>query len=201
MPQGTPLWVYFKTSKSNDPVRWIKATFISTVQHIIQCRRSSRGPLLTVSYEYILLAPRGAFTYELRAQSLEEAISYPQGTCATDTDEDHTSKEPGPTTPPILDSITEEHPEDIETPAPLSHPHEPIESQNNGIIPNTQRSTGTLAYDIFGSEDGKEEPTTIGNDENVRVNPKVVPIIFTTLVLGIPEDDIGTSTLKDPPNG
>lgn len=189
LPAGTPVWVYFKTSKQNEPVRWIKATVADAGPHVVQCRRSIKGPPLTVSYEDIRIAPRGALTDELLSQSLEEAMA--DTSIVDDQSED---EERLPDNPPTEDNQSMDDIQDNEPPGPTL---EPVPTQEETERPSTLANTDTLVHDIFGSEDGDDEQIT----KRTVTGTKTVQSMFTTPMTGSPEEDIGTSTPKDPPEG
>lgn len=44
LPPGTPVWVFYKTSKQNERTSWISATVFEAKDHIVSCRRSEQGP-------------------------------------------------------------------------------------------------------------------------------------------------------------
>lgn len=62
---GTRIWVYFNTSKQNDPVRWIPATVVEAGKHLVKCRRSKKGPPISVAYTHIRVAPDGELAKEM----------------------------------------------------------------------------------------------------------------------------------------
>ena len=71
---GTPIWVFFDSSKQNETARWVSAKVVEAQQHMVLARRSSKGPPMKVAYEDLRLAPSGELTRELLAGSLEETL-------------------------------------------------------------------------------------------------------------------------------
>lgn len=71
---GRAIWVFYKTSQQNVPVRWVAATVEKAERHFVRCRRSSRGPPMKVAYEHVRLKPQGELTAELSEKSLEDEL-------------------------------------------------------------------------------------------------------------------------------
>lgn len=46
---GTPVWVFYKSSKQNESATWISALVVEAGQHIVKCRRSKKGPPMMVA--------------------------------------------------------------------------------------------------------------------------------------------------------
>lgn len=72
--KGDQVWVFFKTSKQNERVRWISAQVVEALKHGLKCRRSNKGQAMTVAYEHVRLAPTGALANELYENSLEDEL-------------------------------------------------------------------------------------------------------------------------------
>lgn len=72
---GRPVWVFYKTSQQNIPIRWIAATVQEAREHYVLCRRSDKGPPMKIAYEHIRLQPRDDLTRELCEYSLEDELS------------------------------------------------------------------------------------------------------------------------------
>lgn len=69
---GDPVWIFYKTTKQNEKVEWVRATVVSAEDHILIARRSQRGPPMRVAYEDVCFAPRSQLTTELLSSSLED---------------------------------------------------------------------------------------------------------------------------------
>lgn len=74
-PPGTHVWVFYKSWKQNEPVKWVPAAVVETKK----CRRSKRGTPMSVAYEDIRIAPEGDLAQELVASTLEEFMSRTDG--------------------------------------------------------------------------------------------------------------------------
>lgn len=83
---GTKVWVFYKTSKQNDPVRWVSASVVEEEEHIVRCRRSNRGAPMSVAYEHIRIAPSGVLAQELVECSLEYVLESQGDGCDGDQD-------------------------------------------------------------------------------------------------------------------
>lgn len=75
LSSGTKIWVYFNTSKQNDPERWLQATVVEAGEHQVKCRRSRRGPPMCVAYNHIRLVPTGELAQELMEGTLEGVMA------------------------------------------------------------------------------------------------------------------------------
>lgn len=75
LKSGSQIWVYYNTSKQNDPVRWVRATVVSTTPFYVRCRRSDRGPPMQVAYEHIRMVPEGELANELQQGILEDLLA------------------------------------------------------------------------------------------------------------------------------
>lgn len=74
LPPGTKIWVYYNTSAQNDPTRWVRATVAEALPHFVKCRRSKKGPPMTVAYEDIRLVPDDQLAEELQTHVLEDIL-------------------------------------------------------------------------------------------------------------------------------
>lgn len=74
LPRGTLVWVYYNTSKQNEPVGWVRAVVESAGEHVVRCRRSKRGPPMMVAYEHIRLAPTGELARDMTEGTLESCM-------------------------------------------------------------------------------------------------------------------------------
>lgn len=68
------VWVFFDTSKQNDPVRWVEARVVSVDENMVKCKRSRKGPTMLVAYEHVSIAPRGDLERELAEGTLENVM-------------------------------------------------------------------------------------------------------------------------------
>lgn len=68
------VWVFFKTSKQNEKVRWIEERVLEALAHEVKCRRTKKGPPMTVAYEHLRVAPKGELANDLFDKSLEEEL-------------------------------------------------------------------------------------------------------------------------------
>lgn len=75
--------MYYNTSKQNDPARWIEARVLSTGDHMFKCKRTQKGPPMTVAYDHVRLAPESELARELMLESLEDMLSQNNETCLT----------------------------------------------------------------------------------------------------------------------
>ncbi len=75
LKKGMKIWVYYNTSKQNDPVRWIGATVIESTPFFVRCRRAEKGPPMTVAHEHVRLAPQCELAQELQEGILEDVLS------------------------------------------------------------------------------------------------------------------------------
>ena len=75
LKKGSRIWVYYNTSKQNEPVRWIKATVLDSTPFLVRCRRSKKGPPMSVAHEHIRVAPDGELAQELQEGILEDVLS------------------------------------------------------------------------------------------------------------------------------
>lgn len=75
LPFNTKMWVFYNTSKQNEWARWLLATVSKAERHIVYCRRSEKGPPLTVVYEHVRLAPKGELANDLMNLPLEDKLS------------------------------------------------------------------------------------------------------------------------------
>lgn len=64
------VWVFFKTSKQNERVRWIEEMVLESLPHGVKCRRDKKGPPMTVAYEHFRVARKGDLESELFSKSL-----------------------------------------------------------------------------------------------------------------------------------
>ena len=55
---GDEVWVFYKSSKQNEKVEWVKAKVVKSEQNYLLARRSTRGPPMRVVYEDVRLAPK-----------------------------------------------------------------------------------------------------------------------------------------------
>lgn len=69
---GTDVYVFYKSSKHNEPNEWVPATVINARADMVICKRRSRGPPMTVSYSDIRMMPRGQLTQDLMQMELED---------------------------------------------------------------------------------------------------------------------------------
>lgn len=79
LPRDRLIWVFHKSSRQNDPIRWEKAKVISTHPHYVLAKGLSaiRGPPMKVAYEDIRLVPQGKLTEELDTYTLEHETRQP----------------------------------------------------------------------------------------------------------------------------
>ena len=71
---GTPVWVFYRTTKQNEKDGWVEATIVEATEYFVLARRSQRGPPMRVAYEDLRLAPRNKLTKELLSCSLEDEL-------------------------------------------------------------------------------------------------------------------------------
>ena len=72
---GQPVWVFYKTSKQNEPVEWLKTNVVSAHPEFLEVRRAARGQPMRVAYEDVRFAPLGELATGLLSCSLEEELS------------------------------------------------------------------------------------------------------------------------------
>lgn len=70
------VWVFYKTTKKNEKVGWVKAKVVKAEKHHLLARRSQRGPPMRVAYEDVRLAPQGPLAQELMSCSVEHELGY-----------------------------------------------------------------------------------------------------------------------------
>lgn len=75
LPKGSQVFVYYKSSKQNEPNEWIPATVSNVGDNIVECRRKERGRPMTVGYNEIRLRPMGDSTNELMRHEMEEDMN------------------------------------------------------------------------------------------------------------------------------
>lgn len=75
LKSGTTIWLYYKTSKQNDPVRWVKAKFIGAIPFYVRGRRSDRGPPMKLAYEHVRLLPEGSLAKAVQTVVLEDVLA------------------------------------------------------------------------------------------------------------------------------
>lgn len=187
LPSGTDVWVFYKSSKQNEPVKWIKASVIEAGTHVVKCRRSQKGPPLTASYEDIRISPKGILAEELMTQSLEEAIT----DMTTDDDDIIEMNDENSHNANMDDG------EDLHTRQDSDHPEDDDRNNVNTIgtqgveaIPTRKASrpemTDNLMSDIFGSDVDEHEH----EDEITKRS------LISGLKHGTPNRDIGVHVPK-----
>lgn len=66
---------FYDTSKQNDPFIWLEAIVERTGQHIVQCRRSARGPPMRVAYEHVRLKSDVELARSLCHNNMEDELA------------------------------------------------------------------------------------------------------------------------------
>lgn len=170
--QGTPVWVFYKSSKQNEPIRWLSATVVKAGPHVVKCRRARKGPPLMVAYEDLRLAPKGNLAKNLLENSLEDMLAERGNT-------DEMSVHSG--------ESTEEG---------ASSPQGTMEEAVTAVLPRTipaassETDRDTLMYDVFGSDGEKE-------DEILPIKRTLI----ASDTPGSPKRDVGPAMHGEPSDG
>lgn len=69
---GTKVYMFHRSSRHDEPVRWEDASVIKAEDHIVHCRRQSTGRESLVSYEDIRLKPEGELAQDLLLCSMND---------------------------------------------------------------------------------------------------------------------------------
>jgi len=170
---GTKVWVYFNTSKQNEPTRWVSATVVEAQKNLVLCRRSNRGPPMSVAYEHIRIAPSDPLTAELMSCTLEEELEqeFDVGT----------SPSPTPDDPP---------PSPRTSPAPGGNMLDITNVTEENTGPGNQLVTGQK------EESAKQGPLRLRLSLHDAKPPskkvKFKPTMIAATAIGCPEKDIGS---------
>lgn len=70
--KGRPVLVYYKSSKQNEPSRWQETSVESAEEHMVMCKKSSKGTAMTVTYEDIRLLTDSERTREIMMMEAED---------------------------------------------------------------------------------------------------------------------------------
>lgn len=65
MSTGDTVLVFYRSSKMNEADEWIKAKIVDVRPHQVICRRSVKGPPMTVAIEDVRLLPKGELAQEI----------------------------------------------------------------------------------------------------------------------------------------
>lgn len=65
LPAGTPILVFYNSSKQNERAGWIRATVVGTTEHTVICRRKEKGAPMNVAYGDVRILPDNALAKEL----------------------------------------------------------------------------------------------------------------------------------------
>lgn len=173
--RGDRVWVFYKSSQQNIPVGWIEARVVEAHEHYVKCRRSAKGPPMSIAYEHVRLAPKSELTNELTRYSLEDELYGLRNDC--DTEGEIISRLQGED----VEIGYKDHGSGVEQAGTVGAAEESI-SHNC----EAETDTDMIMREIFGDE-----------TKNDRDATKRVSAFFCSTVIGDPSRDVGTTKESD----
>jgi len=167
--EGVKIWVYYKTSKQNERVRWVSAEVVEARDHLVLCRRAQHSKPMSVAYEHIRIAPTEDMACELMRSSLEDKMAQKMDVVSTDQeDKDEIAEESG-TAEEIVDQWGDG-----------------VDDDSQSGLEDSEMLTNEL------SEDSDQLQIT-GKERDKSIS------FMTRAVQGRPELEIGTQAVIGPP--
>lgn len=124
---GTRVYMYHKSSRHDEPVKWEEATVEKAEDHLVRCKRYSTGRVSLVAYEDIRLKPDDDLAKKLLYTSLQDEVTDERLHNPTDAEEtnDNDTEDPtdddNNTLPTLSDTDTSDEEYQVYTPQPPIH--------------------------------------------------------------------------------